>query len=187
MSVCLFECVEGFEMLVEEKSSRCRSNQTWSVDAPICEKKTCPYDDPNLLLAEENGTVQCTELNRFGSICSVDCNDGFEIFGELETECTREATWSKPLGYCKSKTLGWDLDLSRKFPIFSNFSDQRIYNWIILSKISWEFQDFTINQSRFRNRMCRPFCRRRHSKVLHGQKLFQLFLLVLMRRRFRVS
>nr|XP_039271172.1 sushi, von Willebrand factor type A, EGF and pentraxin domain-containing protein 1-like [Styela clava] len=103
-SVCKFECEKGYKMALKDQNvvkSECLSNQTWSLEIPICEKKTCAYDAPHLLKALEHGDIECTEANRYGSVCSLNCDVGYELTGRPKTECTEKAEWSNDIGYCK--------------------------------------------------------------------------------------
>ncbi|XP_039262652.2 sushi, von Willebrand factor type A, EGF and pentraxin domain-containing protein 1-like [Styela clava] len=74
-SVCNFRCYAGYD-LVGEESIKCIQTsgvKNWNSPVPICKPKPCPLDTFARPLLQS----ECTDLNRYGSVCSVSCKKGF--------------------------------------------------------------------------------------------------------------
>ncbi|KAH9490419.1 hypothetical protein Btru_035137, partial [Bulinus truncatus] len=88
-SVCSFTCEDNYEMK-GFKTSQCLQDETWSSPSrPDCVLKRCP--SPGLL---ENVIIKnCPEPYYIGSICHVQCHEGFQMKGDFMT-CLSNRTWS---------------------------------------------------------------------------------------------
>lgn len=58
----------------------------------------------SVVKALENGEITCTDESRFESICTIECNVGYELTsGSSRIECTETGEWSENIGFCQSR------------------------------------------------------------------------------------
>lgn len=92
-SFCSYQCNPGYEIGSGSASRVCIANTlTWSGTEPVCVQVTCPS-----LTAVTNGmTPTCTIGNNDGSVCTYQCNIGFEIgSGSVSRTCSSlTGAWS---------------------------------------------------------------------------------------------
>nr|CAB3266734.1 sushi, von Willebrand factor type A, EGF and pentraxin domain-containing protein 1 [Phallusia mammillata] len=100
LSICEFRCNSGYEM-EGSSSSVCQANKSWTAPMPDCYKISCPRS----YLELENGETDCTESNRFGSVCSYSCDSGYEMAKQdiNSSLCTETKTWSSSKPTCSKK------------------------------------------------------------------------------------
>ncbi|XP_060604933.1 sushi, von Willebrand factor type A, EGF and pentraxin domain-containing protein 1-like [Ruditapes philippinarum] len=85
---CTFECFEGYEM-VGSSMAICQQDETWD-NLPICKRKPC-----NTPFSIANGIVKCNNTNhKFGDVCRISCNDGYNLKGPPKMTCRSDKTWS---------------------------------------------------------------------------------------------
>ena len=54
-----------------------------------------------------HGSVRCDAGNYYGSACSVDCQEGYEVLRNQTVECTQHAVWSDDLPHCIGMDSNW--------------------------------------------------------------------------------
>lgn len=57
----------------------------------------------NSLKAPPHASMQCQDpgVNSYGSICSVLCEEGFDLIGGNMTKCSAQGNWSHALPVCQ--------------------------------------------------------------------------------------
>ncbi|XP_071852852.1 sushi-repeat-containing protein SRPX-like [Apostichopus japonicus] len=74
-SQCVFSCHHGYT-LSGSATTHCNADtRRWSSPIPTCQVKTCSPP----LVAPSHGSVSCSDSNRFMSLCTFYCDEGFEI------------------------------------------------------------------------------------------------------------
>ncbi|XP_035864583.1 P-selectin isoform X2 [Sander lucioperca] len=99
-STCSFSCKAGFE-LQGAHTTQCSEDGQWSKAIPTCKVVQC-----NSLKAPPNAFMQCQDprgVYSYGSICSVLCEEGFDLIGTNMTKCSSEGNWSHALPVCQAK------------------------------------------------------------------------------------
>eukprot|EP00064_Thunnus_orientalis_P004914 superscaffoldBa00000465_g4927 len=99
-SGCNFTCQEGF-YLTGENTITCLANGQWSKPTPACKAVQC-----NSLKAPPHGTMQCQDplsVYSYGSVCTVQCEEGFDLIGTNMTKCLSQGNWSHALPVCQAK------------------------------------------------------------------------------------
>uniref|UniRef100_H2Y7G0 Uncharacterized protein n=1 Tax=Ciona savignyi TaxID=51511 RepID=H2Y7G0_CIOSA len=101
-STCEYQCIPGYEVTGGVTTVTCMDDQSWSAEKAICEKKICSSTDENIVKADKNGNLTCTDGHIFDSVCSLECDVGYELVegGSSQTRCSEDATWQAPIGYC---------------------------------------------------------------------------------------
>nr|XP_018671091.1 sushi, von Willebrand factor type A, EGF and pentraxin domain-containing protein 1 [Ciona intestinalis] len=101
-SVCGYECIPGYEVTQGVTTVTCMDDQTWSGEKVTCEKKVCSSNDTDLIKAERNGQLTCTDGHIFNSVCSLQCDIGYRLIdgGLNETRCNEDGVWEATIGYC---------------------------------------------------------------------------------------
>ncbi|XP_078494483.1 P-selectin-like [Ciona intestinalis] len=109
-SDCVFQCNNGFS-LEGSQTSTCQDDGNgdaegeWSTPAPFCTRITCLPQHTNPV----NGVVQCSDSNNVGSMCSFQCNPGYELDGTpfsgcIYTDSTEDSgVWSSPAPTCPER------------------------------------------------------------------------------------
>ncbi|XP_034079487.1 P-selectin isoform X3 [Gymnodraco acuticeps] len=98
-SRCNFTCQEG-HYLTRDDTYTCLSSGHWSNPTPTCTVVRC-----NSLKAPPHASMQCQDpgVNSYGSICSVLCEEGFDLIGGNMTKCSAQGNWSHALPVCQAK------------------------------------------------------------------------------------
>nr|XP_018667440.1 sushi, von Willebrand factor type A, EGF and pentraxin domain-containing protein 1-like isoform X1 [Ciona intestinalis] len=110
-SQCNYTCNRGYS-LSGNSLTHCTADGTWDKRPPVCQRVFCPN-----LTGLNYGETQCTDGSYYGSRCRFSCSQGYELIGEVETNCNLNRTWSKQSPYCERITC---------FPRFSNPSNGRV-------------------------------------------------------------
>uniref|UniRef100_H2Z8I6 Uncharacterized protein n=2 Tax=Ciona savignyi TaxID=51511 RepID=H2Z8I6_CIOSA len=97
-SSCLFTCNEGYLML-NPGNMVCQDNSRWTKSAPSCQQIVCTPRQNDI----DNGIVECSDNNVFGSLCTYLCNPGFEMQGLPTMSCGVNG-WSNPPPFCQQLT-----------------------------------------------------------------------------------
>ncbi|XP_023133431.2 P-selectin [Amphiprion ocellaris] len=99
-STCEFRCDEGFDLIGEDRI-RCDHSGQWTASVPACTVVQC-----SSIKAPLHAHMQCKDPIKeysYGSMCTVQCEDGFDLIGANMTECSSQANWSHALPDCKAK------------------------------------------------------------------------------------
>ncbi|XP_012938062.1 sushi, von Willebrand factor type A, EGF and pentraxin domain-containing protein 1 [Aplysia californica] len=105
-SVVDFSCDKGFE-LVGLSSLECGAKGLWSADIPFCSVVGCPELFPehgtSVMFPDDFSTIDADRNDHFfiyGDIITFECDDGYELQGELKSECMASGIWSNSKSYC---------------------------------------------------------------------------------------
>ncbi|XP_069378251.1 P-selectin-like isoform X2 [Paralichthys olivaceus] len=99
-SWCDFTCQEGY-YLSGNSTLTCLASGQWSKPTPTCAVVQC-----NSLEAPLHASMQCLDpLGEYSydSICSLQCEEGFELIGTNKTKCSSQGNWSHALPVCQAK------------------------------------------------------------------------------------
>ncbi|XP_013766562.1 P-selectin [Pundamilia nyererei] len=99
-SWCNFTCKEGY-YLTGDKVLSCLTLGQWSKPTPTCTVVQC-----NSLQAPPHAYLQCHDpINKhsYTSICTVQCEEGFDLIGTNVTKCSSQGNWSHALPVCLAK------------------------------------------------------------------------------------
>ncbi|KAI3368816.1 hypothetical protein L3Q82_025802, partial [Scortum barcoo] len=99
-SQCNFTCQEGYN-LTGDNTLTCLASGQWSKPTPICTVVQC-----NSLNAPLHASMQCQdpiEVFSYGSICTVNCEEGFDLIGTNSTKCSSKGNWSHAFPVCQAK------------------------------------------------------------------------------------
>ncbi|XP_037625340.1 E-selectin-like isoform X4 [Sebastes umbrosus] len=99
-SRCNFTCQEGYYQ-TRDNTFTCLASGQWSNPTPTCTVVQC-----NSLQAPPHADMQCQGpigVNSYGSICTVRCEEGFDVIGTNMTKCSSQGNWSHELPVCKAK------------------------------------------------------------------------------------
>ncbi|KAM9358059.1 P-selectin [Symphorus nematophorus] len=99
-SQCNFTCQEGY-YLIGDSTLTCLASKQWSKPIPTCKVVQC-----NHLKAPLHATMQCQDplgVYSYGSICTVQCEEGFDLIGTNMTKCSSQGNWSHALPVCQVK------------------------------------------------------------------------------------
>uniref|UniRef100_A0A3B4U048 E-selectin n=1 Tax=Seriola dumerili TaxID=41447 RepID=A0A3B4U048_SERDU len=99
-SRCNFNCQEGYN-LTGDSTLTCLASGQWSKATPTCTVVQC-----NSLEAPPHASVQCQDplgVYSYGSICTVQCEEGFDLIGTNMTQCSSQGSWSHTLPVCQAK------------------------------------------------------------------------------------
>lgn len=99
-SVCKYKCRIGFDV-IGTTVRVCQSDHHWTGTQPSCQLVRC-----RPLKAPQNGGVDCTDGDQFGSICDYSCNEGYRFSDPEQTSrlCTVDHVWSGNQAYCEEIT-----------------------------------------------------------------------------------
>uniref|UniRef100_A0A3B4H921 P-selectin-like n=1 Tax=Pundamilia nyererei TaxID=303518 RepID=A0A3B4H921_9CICH len=100
-SWCNFTCKEGY-YLTGDKVLSCLTLGQWSKPTPTCTVVQC-----NSLQAPPHAYLQCHDpINKhsYTSICTVQCEEGFDLIGTNVTKCSSQGNWSHALPVCLGMT-----------------------------------------------------------------------------------
>ncbi|CBY06819.1 unnamed protein product [Oikopleura dioica] len=87
-SECAMSCNMGY-MLRGSKSRTCGADQKWSGEAAECVAVQC-----EAIHEPEYGTMICSKNRNFGSICTINCDSGYDLIGPRQRACGAEGRWS---------------------------------------------------------------------------------------------
>ncbi|XP_030583792.1 P-selectin [Archocentrus centrarchus] len=99
-SWCNFTCQEGY-YLTGDKALTCLTSKQWSKSTPTCRVVQCTS-----LQAPPHADMQCQDPikeHSYTSICTVQCEEGFDLIGTNMTKCSSQGNWSHPLPVCQAK------------------------------------------------------------------------------------
>ncbi|XP_047377236.1 E-selectin-like isoform X2 [Sciurus carolinensis] len=98
-SSCSVSCDEGY-LPSSTETSRCTSSGEWSAPPPTCKAVQCAA-----LSAPRNGSVRCTPSPTgkfpYKSSCTFHCEDGFDLHGSAQLECTSQGQWTHEVPSCQ--------------------------------------------------------------------------------------
>ncbi|XP_070817197.1 P-selectin isoform X3 [Chaetodon trifascialis] len=97
-SRCNFTCQEGYD-LTGDNTLTCLASGQWSKPTPTCTVVQC-----DSLLAPPNASMQCQDplgVYSYGSMCTVQCEEGFDLIGTNMTKCSSRGSWSHALPVCQ--------------------------------------------------------------------------------------
>ncbi|XP_043861182.1 E-selectin [Dromiciops gliroides] len=98
-SSCEFSCEEGF-MLKGSKRLQCDLVGEWDMEEPVCEAIKC-----DAASEPQNGSMTCahspTGNFTYRSVCNFHCEEGFELQGSPQLECTAQGQWTQQMPTCK--------------------------------------------------------------------------------------
>ncbi|XP_074164413.1 E-selectin isoform X2 [Sminthopsis crassicaudata] len=97
-SSCEFSCEEGF-MLKGPKRLQCDLTGQWDKEEPMCEVMKC-----DAVRQPQNGFMKCAHSSTgdftFQSVCSFSCEEGFELQGSPQLECSAQGQWTQQMPTC---------------------------------------------------------------------------------------
>ncbi|AWP11025.1 selectin platelet-like isoform 2 [Scophthalmus maximus] len=99
-SQCNYACQEGYDLSGDD-TLVCLASGQWSKPTPTCAVVQC-----NSLEAPPHASMQCQEpfgVFSYGSICTVQCEEGFDLTGTNMTTCSSQGNWSHTLPVCLAK------------------------------------------------------------------------------------
>ncbi|GLD50241.1 E-selectin-like protein [Lates japonicus] len=99
-SLCNFTCQEGYH-LTGDNTLTCLASGQWSKAQPTCTVVQCTSLQP-----PPHASVQCQGplgVYSYGSICTVQCEEGFDLTGTNMTKCSPQGNWSHTLPVCQVK------------------------------------------------------------------------------------
>ncbi|XP_068452405.1 E-selectin-like, partial [Clinocottus analis] len=99
-SRCKFTCQEGY-YLTREDTFTCLASGQWSNPSPACAVVQC-----SSLKAPPHAAMQCQDPfgeYSYGSICALQCEQGFDLIGSNVTKCSPQGNWSLALPVCQPK------------------------------------------------------------------------------------
>ncbi|XP_044530191.1 E-selectin [Gracilinanus agilis] len=99
-TTCVFDCESGFE-LKGSKRLHCSSSGKWDMEKPVCQAMKC-----NIARQPRNGSVTCNHSSTgnftYQSVCNFSCDEGFELQGSSQLECTAQGQWTHQFPTCKA-------------------------------------------------------------------------------------
>ncbi|KAM3876154.1 P-selectin-like [Diretmus argenteus] len=101
-SWCNFTCWEGF-YLTGHNTLTCLTSGQWSNPTPTCTVVQC-----NSLKAPPLASMQCQDPlgdHSYRSICTVQCEEGFDLIGSNFTTCSSNGNWSHALPVCQGMNM----------------------------------------------------------------------------------
>uniref|UniRef100_A0A2K6F0U8 E-selectin n=1 Tax=Propithecus coquereli TaxID=379532 RepID=A0A2K6F0U8_PROCO len=99
-SSCKFTCEEGF-MLQGPAQVECTAQGQWSQQIPVCEAVKCDAVHPpprGLVTYTHSPTGEFT----YKSTCAFSCEQGFELHGSAQLECTSQGQWTQEVPSCQA-------------------------------------------------------------------------------------
>ncbi|TNN42181.1 P-selectin [Liparis tanakae] len=99
-SRCNFTCQEGYH-LTREDTFTCLASGRWSNPTPTCAVVQC-----SRLKAPPHASMQCQDPlgnYSYGSMCTWQCEQGFDLIGTNVTTCSSQGNWSFALPVCRAK------------------------------------------------------------------------------------
>ncbi|CAL1545259.1 unnamed protein product [Lymnaea stagnalis] len=107
LSVLNFTCNHGFE-LVGSSSLQCDHTGSWSAQKPYCKVMSCPTltvvnGYANINPGDGSDIVPADQRNStyiYKDVATFFCNEGYEIVGELTSQCQVDSAWSNTNTTC---------------------------------------------------------------------------------------
>ncbi|XP_056133161.1 P-selectin [Lampris incognitus] len=99
-SRCSFTCREGYSLSGHHTVS-CQASARWSAARPECTAVQC-----STLEAPPHGSLRCQHPVggfSYGSTCTTQCNEGFDLIGNNFTQCSSTGNWSDALPVCQAR------------------------------------------------------------------------------------
>ncbi|XP_036971608.1 P-selectin isoform X3 [Acanthopagrus latus] len=99
-SSCNFACQEGYN-LTGDNTLTCLASKQWSKPTPTCTVVKC-----DSLKAPPHASLQCHDplgAHSYGSICTMQCEEGFDLIGTNMTKCSSRGSWTHALPSCQAK------------------------------------------------------------------------------------
>ncbi|XP_062308851.1 P-selectin [Osmerus eperlanus] len=99
-SACRFTCEEGF-LLSGSNTTQCSSQGNWSQTLPVCQVRPC-----DTLTVPPHGSSSCSHPHgpfSFGSHCVFSCEEGFQLNGTAQTECSSLGMWTSEVPLCQAR------------------------------------------------------------------------------------
>ena len=99
---CEKRCQDGYEIKSNTSTIRCWGQGAWLVaneshaDA-TCQKKQCSALPVN---ATTENRWSCSHGNDYGSVCTLQCADGFYASNAVMRECQTDGSWTDRVGEC---------------------------------------------------------------------------------------
>jgi selectin len=87
-SECAFSCNMGY-MLRGTASRTCGADQKWSGVTSSCVAVQC-----EAISEPEYGNMICSKDRNFGSVCTIQCDSGYDLIGPRQRACGAEGRWS---------------------------------------------------------------------------------------------
>nr|QKY88668.1 putative C3b soluble receptor CR1_S2 [Botryllus schlosseri] len=103
-SSCFAICQTGYE-LVGASTIECVASAgfaSWNARLPVC-RALC---SPTTPAAPRYGKIGCTDGNELGSVCTFECDTGYNLVGFGSTVCVQKspgASWSRQTPFCVAK------------------------------------------------------------------------------------
>ncbi|KAM5144720.1 E-selectin-like [Callospermophilus lateralis] len=98
-SSCKFSCKVGFRLLGPAQVE-CTAQGQWTQQTPVCTAVQC-----DALPVPLNGSVKCspspTGEFTYRSSCTFHCDDGFDLHGSAQLECTSQGQWTHEVPSCQ--------------------------------------------------------------------------------------
>ncbi|XP_028259918.1 P-selectin [Parambassis ranga] len=98
-SQCNFSCQEGYS-LTGDNPLTCLASGQWKYSTPACTVVQC-----SSLTDPPHAHIQCQDPVRehsYGSKCTVQCEEGYNLIGTNVTKCSSQGTWSHALPVCQA-------------------------------------------------------------------------------------
>ncbi|MBV99293.1 E-selectin, partial [Eschrichtius robustus] len=99
-SSCHFACAEGF-VLQGPAQVECTTQGQWTQQLPVCEAVKC-----DAIPQPRSGSVNCTHSPTgeftYKSSCAISCEEGFELHGSAQLECTSQGQWTQEVPSCQA-------------------------------------------------------------------------------------
>ncbi|KAM6154281.1 E-selectin [Erethizon dorsatum] len=100
-SSCSVSCERGY-LPSSKQTTQCMSSGEWSGPMPACEVVEC-----DALTKPANGVMRCFQSpERFpwNTTCAFECEEGFELMGAKNLQCTSSGIWDNEKPACKAVT-----------------------------------------------------------------------------------
>nr|XP_022328842.1 sushi, von Willebrand factor type A, EGF and pentraxin domain-containing protein 1-like isoform X2 [Crassostrea virginica] len=101
-TTCNVTCQTGFEMVPHTGDGKqritCTANGKTDTLPNSCQEIVCPWNSTKL--QAEHGTALCTDANKYNSLCTTDCKNGYTRETENVTVCGEDKTWSSFIPNC---------------------------------------------------------------------------------------
>uniref|UniRef100_A0A5F5PSJ6 E-selectin n=1 Tax=Equus caballus TaxID=9796 RepID=A0A5F5PSJ6_HORSE len=98
-SSCNFTCEEGF-VLQGPAQVECTAQGQWTQQVPVCKAVRC-----DAVRQPQGGLVRCTHSAAgeftYKSSCAFSCEEGFELRGSAQLECTLQGQWTQEVPSCQ--------------------------------------------------------------------------------------
>ncbi|KAG7283654.1 hypothetical protein CRUP_020427 [Coryphaenoides rupestris] len=99
-SSCSFTCLEGYTLASDPSTLACLASGEWSQRRPTCTVVQCSG-----LKVPTHAAMRCQDPianSSYGSICTVRCEEGFNLIGSNITQCSARGRWSRELPVCQA-------------------------------------------------------------------------------------